>query len=142
MRSFKNMGYIFYWHLFFKMKFLKYRQSKYVWRTYKSNHDDRSSLGTFCLHASRVQPALSILSSLSPLCPFLGGLQVSPRWVSGEPWHGFLWELRHSPPAPLPHPWETPARVSFFPPIPLQLHYPFTVLPPSTNRLRAPGPKP
>ena len=34
------MGYIFYWHLFFKMKFLKYCQSKYVWRTYKSNHDD------------------------------------------------------------------------------------------------------
>lgn len=60
----------------------------------------RSSLGTFCLHASRVHPALSILSSLSPLCPFLGGLQVSPRWVSGEPWHGFLWELRHSPPSP------------------------------------------
>ena len=69
-----------------------------------------SSLGTFCLHASRVQPALSILSSVSPVpLSFLGSLQVSLRWVSGEPWHGFLRELRHSPPAPLPHPWEAPA---------------------------------
>lgn len=44
------------------------------------------SLSVFCLHVPKVQPALSTRSSLSQ--PFLGDIQVTPRWEFEEPWSG------------------------------------------------------
>lgn len=45
--------------------------------------------------ASAIRCEFSVSTPLTQT--FLGDLEITPKWVSGEPWPCFLGELRHSP---------------------------------------------